>query len=66
MICYIHAREGLEVQAVATCRNCGVGVCLEHMAEIEERKPGGVEYGCPHDLPVKSDGQRWSGNLEAA
>jgi hypothetical protein len=65
MICYVHARDGItDIPAVSTCRNCGVGVCLEHLAEMELHKPGGVDYGCPHVLPTPSDAARWSGNSE--
>lgn len=67
MICYVHAREGsLDVPAVSTCRNCGVGVCLEHLVDIEVNRPGGVDYGCPHELPSRQDAGRWSGNTETA
>ena len=38
------------VAAVATCRHCGVGLCLEHLAEAQRYRPGGTIFGCPHDL----------------
>jgi hypothetical protein len=55
MICYVHAREGLAVHAVATCKSCGVGVCLEHLTEMQANRPGGMEIGCSHVLPQPSD-----------
>jgi hypothetical protein len=55
MLCYVHAREGVEVYAVAMCRNCGVGVCLTHLAELQVNRPGGTELDCPHVLPEPKD-----------
>jgi hypothetical protein len=42
------------VQAVATCKNCGVGLCFEHLAERHATRPGGMDYGCSHVLPTRS------------
>jgi hypothetical protein len=50
MDCYECAIRGRAVAAVATCQNCGVGLCLEHLAEAHRYRPGGTLYGCPHDL----------------
>lgn len=50
MDCYECAITGRTVAAVATCRTCGVGLCLEHLAEAQRHRPGGTSYGCPHDL----------------
>ena len=55
MICYVHYLElGYEVQAVATCKSCGVGLCFEHLAERQLMRPGGMNYGCAHVLPTES------------
>ena len=35
MECYECAIRGEAVAAVATCRHCGVGLCLEHLAEAQ-------------------------------
>ena len=50
MDCYECALQERAVAAVATCRNCGVGLCLEHLAAAHDYRPGGTLYGCPHDL----------------
>jgi len=50
MECYECAIRGEAVAAVAACRHCGVGLCLEHLAEARRHRPGGTLYGCPHDL----------------
>ena len=56
MICYVHFREsGSEVHAVAMCKNCGVGLCIEHFAELQVSKPGGMDYGCPHVMPERRE-----------
>lgn len=52
MICYVHFRESnTELEAVAMCKNCGVGLCFEHFTELRTTRPGGMDYGCPHVLP---------------
>lgn len=33
MNCYVHAKEGTREEAVAVCKICGMGVCLEHAVE---------------------------------
>jgi hypothetical protein len=50
MECYECAIRGEAVAAIATCRYCGVGLCLEHLAEAQRHRPGGTLFGCPHDL----------------
>jgi hypothetical protein len=50
MDCYECAIRGEAVAAVATCRHCGVGLCLEHLAEAQAYRVGGTLFGCPHDL----------------
>ena len=52
MMCYVHSVGGREVQAVAICKNCGVAMCLEHLRDFQAHRPGGVEYGCNHVLPL--------------
>ena len=50
MDCYECALRGESVAAVASCRSCGVGLCLDHLAEAQSHRPGGTIFGCPHDL----------------
>jgi hypothetical protein len=50
MNCFECAIRGETVAAVAACRNCGAGLCLEHLAEAQSNRPGGTLYGCSHDL----------------
>ena len=50
MDCYECAITGRTVAAVATCRTCGVGLCLDHLADAQRYLPGGTTYGCHHDL----------------
>jgi hypothetical protein len=50
MNCFACAIRGETVAAVAACRNCGAGLCLEHLAEAQSNRPGGTLYGCSHDL----------------
>ncbi len=50
MNCYECALRGEAVGAVATCGNCGVGMCLEHLGEAQSYRVGGTTFGCPHDL----------------
>ena len=49
MECYECAIRGEAIAAVATCRHCGVGLCLDHLAEAQRHRPGNA-FGCPHDL----------------
>jgi hypothetical protein len=58
MDCHECALRGEAVAAVATCRNCGVGLCLEHLAVAQRYRPGGTIYGCPHDLSGAGRRQR--------
>jgi hypothetical protein len=39
------------VAAVGVCRHCGVGLCLDHLAEAGAYRVGGTTYGCAHELP---------------
>jgi hypothetical protein len=55
MNCYLHALQYEEVPAVAVCRNCGVAMCMEHLAEQQANRPGGMSIGCTHNLPEPRD-----------
>jgi hypothetical protein len=68
MLCYVHALGSHlgwhEIPAVAACDHCGVGLCLEHLAERQSHSAGGTRLDCPHTLPVPTDIGRWAGNRE--
>ena len=50
MNCYVCAKHEVAVPAVATCRNCGAGLCMEHLREAAADHPaGGTTFGCSHD-----------------
>ncbi|MEO6859327.1 MAG: DUF2180 family protein [Solirubrobacteraceae bacterium] len=36
--CYVCAERGTETPAVALCRSCQAGLCLEHLREAAERQ----------------------------
>ena len=51
MNCFECAKAGESVPAVGVCRRCGVGLCLEHLAEAEAFTVGGTHYACAHAAP---------------
>ena len=54
MNCYVCAEAGEDTVAVGTCRNCNIGLCLEHMREADqEPRRGGLYLGCIHDLEAR-------------
>jgi hypothetical protein len=64
--CYVHAKEGSAVDAVAVCVVCGMGVCMEHAVErdLPVRTSAGLagypERGmlilCPVDAKARAGG----------
>jgi hypothetical protein len=50
MNCHECAIEGEAVPAVATCRHCGAGLCLDDLREALSYRAGGTVIGCRHDL----------------
>ena len=50
MNCYECATQGEAVAAVAMCKHCGVGMCLEHFFMAQDYRVGGTTYGCRHDI----------------
>jgi hypothetical protein len=50
MNCFECAVGGEIAAAVATCRHCGVGLCLEHLGQAQQYTVGGTFFGCPHDV----------------
>jgi len=62
MLCYIHALDSDEVQAVATCDHCGAGLCLEHLALSQAPSVGGTRLDCTHPRLQPDDEGRWMAN----
>jgi hypothetical protein len=52
MKCYECALASKTVDAVAVCRHCGVGLCLEHLRETRASGLSGAFYGCQHQATV--------------
>ena len=52
MNCFECAKANDAVPAVAMCKHCGVGLCLDHLVEAREYRVGGTLWGCQHDLPA--------------
>ena len=59
MNCYECALANETVAAVAVCRHCGVGLCLEHLRKAQVYRVGGTLYGCTHQLAEV--GRPWLG-----
>jgi hypothetical protein len=51
MNCFECAKANDTVPAVRVCHHCGVGLCLDHLAEAREFRVGGTLYGCGHEVP---------------
>ncbi len=56
MNCYECATQGEAAAAIAMCKHCGVGMCLEHFFMAQDYRVGGTTYGCRHHLPTKPKG----------
>ena len=52
MNCFECAKANDAVAAVGVCHHCGVGLCLDHLAEAGEYRVGGTLYGCGHEIPL--------------
>ena len=64
MLCYMHALDSDEVQAVATCEHCGVGLCLEHLAQSHAPSVGGTRLDCSHPRLQPDEEARWTANRD--
>ena len=51
MNCFECAKVNDTVPAVGVCQHCGVGLCLDHLAEARDYRVGGTLYGCGHTMP---------------
>lgn len=50
MNCYECANQGSERPAVATCRSCSAGLCLDHLrATAAQLSTGAIQPACEHD-----------------
>ena len=50
MHCYVCAEQNVERSAVALCRTCSAGLCLEHLRETAAQFAHGNMYEyCHHD-----------------
>jgi Uncharacterized protein conserved in archaea (DUF2180) len=58
MDCYVCATEGIERHAVALCRSCGAGLCMEHLQQTASYlATGAIRTACSHGT--------WSGPFAA-
>ena len=51
MNCFECAKVNVTVAAVGVCHHCGIGLCLDHLAEASDYRVGGTLYGCGHEIP---------------
>jgi hypothetical protein len=56
MLCYACAKDGDERQAVALCRSCYAGLCLEHLRDAASAWDN-VLASCAHDTWVRERGR---------
>lgn len=49
MLCYTCTTRGIERPAVATCRSCSAGLCLEHLRETAAQLAPNPLASCHHD-----------------
>lgn len=49
MNCYCCIEQGIHFPAVAICRSCGAGLCLDHLQETASRLAPNVLASCHHD-----------------
>jgi hypothetical protein len=50
MLCYSCAEEGIDRPAVALCRSCTAGLCMEHLRATASRFASShMLDGCHHD-----------------
>jgi hypothetical protein len=50
MLCYSCAEEGIDRPAVALCRSCTAGLCMEHLrATASHLASSHILDGCHHD-----------------
>jgi len=50
MYCYVCAEHGVDRPAVALCRSCSAGLCVEHLRETAARfESDNILAACHHD-----------------
>ena len=58
MNCFECARSGSTAVAVAICRYCNAGLCLDHVRDAAtDRSRGGLQTACSH---TTWEGRAWS------
>lgn len=56
MLCYPCAEQGIQQPAVALCRSCTAGLCLEHLRETASRFASShILESCHHDTWTVAD-----------
>jgi hypothetical protein len=55
MNCYECATQQRQTPAVAICKHCSVGLCMDHLAESRGFSAGGMRVACPHLLPTADE-----------
>jgi hypothetical protein len=59
MHCYVCAEQEVARPAVAICRDCSAGLCLEHLRETAARFAAGRMFeSCHHDTWVETKAVR--------
>lgn len=65
MLCYSCAEQGIDQPAVALCRHCTAGLCMDHLRETAAHfTSNSLLASCPHDtwdvmeLPTVADTNR--------
>ena len=53
MKCYVCALKEIETEAIALCKSCQVGLCLEHLQEDYESYRASPKYSCTHIFPPR-------------
>jgi hypothetical protein len=56
MLCYSCAAQGIKQPAVALCRSCTAGLCLEHLRDTASRFASSrILESCHHDTWAVAD-----------
>jgi len=58
MLCYSCTEQGMEKAAVALCRSCNAGLCLDHLRETVSRfRSSHMLDTCHHDTWAVTNGR---------
>ena len=50
MNCYVCAQSGQQQMAAGLFRFCSVGLCTDHVADVQKHDQGGMHYPCNHRI----------------